>query len=101
MASTENEDEISLSLPQILSEIEKKFNDEKELDMKSVDLLFHELKKYQNGEKAIKEFKWIFGLGEEEFHVVDAKECRKVFLINFKKCGRFLQSFLMDAVKLE
>lgn len=101
MASTENEDEISISLPQILEEIEKKFNDEKELDMKGVNLLFGELKKYQNGENTIKEFKWIFGLGEEEFHVVDSKECRKVFLINFKKCASILQSFLMTAVKLE
>lgn len=101
MASTENEDDILLPLPQILEEIEKKFNDEKELDMKAVNLLFDELKKYQNGEKAIQEFKWIFGLGEEEFHVVDSKECRKVFLINFKKCARFLQTFLMTAVKLE
>lgn len=101
MASTENEDEILLPLPQILAEIEKKFIDEKELDMKSVNLLFSELKKYQNGEEAIKEFKWIFGMGEEEFHMVDSKECRKVYLINFKVCGKFLQNFLMTAVKLE
>lgn len=101
MASTENEDEILRPLPQILDEIERKFTNEKEFDYKSVDLLFSELKKYQNGDKAIQEFKWMFGMGEEEFHVVDSKECRKVYLINFKKCARFLQTFLMDAVKLE
>lgn len=101
MTSTETEDDILLPLPDILTAIEKKFNEDKELDLSLVNSLFNELKKYQNGSDAIKEFKWIFGIGEELIHTVDSKECRKVFLINFKKCASYLQEFLLNAVKFE
>ncbi|KAG5667443.1 hypothetical protein PVAND_015423 [Polypedilum vanderplanki] len=101
MASTENEDDVCLPLPDILSKLEKQFNDDKTLNMQLVTTLFSELKKYQNGNDAIQEFRWLFGLGEEEIHMVDSKECRKVFLINFKTCARYLQTFLLNAVKFE
>ena len=61
MASTENEDEISLSLPQILDEIEKDFSPEKGLCEKNVNLLFSELKKYDKGNEVITTQKSAFG----------------------------------------
>lgn len=101
MSSTENEDDIFRPLPDILTAIEEKFNDNKELDLTQVAQLFDELKKYQNGQAAIDEFKWIFGIGEDLRHTVDERECRKVFLINFRKCAIYLQNFLLSAVKFE
>lgn len=101
MTSTENEDDILRPLPDILTAIEQKFNDDKALDMTQVAQLFDELKKYQNGQEAIKEFMWIFGIGEDLMHTVDERECRKVFLINFRKCANYLQNFLLSAVKFE
>lgn len=101
MASTETEDDICRPLPEILTEIEKIFNNDRELDMKLVSVFFDELKKYQNGQEAIKEFRWLFGIGEESIHIVDSKECRKVYLVNFKTCARYLQTFLLNAIKLE
>lgn len=101
-ASTENEDDVTHSLPEILTKMEKEFNDnDKVLKLELVDSLFAELKKYQNGSDAVKEFRWMLGIGEDEIHVVDSKECRKVFLINFKMCARYLQTFLLNAIKLE
>ena len=101
MASTETDDDVCLPLPEILEQIEKHFNIEKELDMNLVKIFFDELKKYQNGQDAIKEYRWLFGLGEESIHMVDSKECRKVYLVNFKTCSKYLQTFLLNAIKLE
>lgn len=101
MASTETEDDVSRPLPAILSEIEKQYNEDKMLNPELVKVFFDELKKYQAGQDAINEFQWLFGLGEEKTHMVDSKECRKVFLVNFKICSRYLQTFLLNAVKLE
>jgi len=57
---------------------------------------FNELEKFENGALAIKEFTWLFGIGENLNHTVEDKECRKVFLIDFKKCRKFLNQFTLS-----
>jgi hypothetical protein len=101
VTTTENEDDICVPLPEILGNLEKNYGDDKSLDLKLVNALFDELRKYQNGQTAVQEFMWLFGMGEESVHMVDSKECRKVFLVNFKTCAKYLQTFLLEAIKLE
>lgn len=79
---------------EIFKLIEKEFEDTKTLNRKSVQSFFEELKKLDNGELAIKEFTWLFGINESERHFVESKECRKVFLIDFKKCRKLLEKFI-------
>jgi hypothetical protein len=78
----------------LFGEIEAKFETTKVLDYDLVDSFIAELKKLENGHAAVKEFSWLFGLGEKDHHTVESKECRKVFLIDFKKCRKFLNNFI-------
>lgn len=77
----------------ILSSIETEFDESRTLNDDLVNKLFDELMKFENGAAAVKEFTWLFGIGEKERHMVEAKECRKVFLIDFKTCRKFLNKF--------
>lgn len=83
-------DEKSIRVEEIFKSIETKFNDNKNLDRELIEKLFEELKKFSNGEKIIKEISWLFGIGEEERHIVESKECLKVFRVDFKKCWKLI-----------
>lgn len=61
-----------------------------------IQKFFDELRKFENGSFAVKEFTWLFGVGEADRHLVESKECRKVFLIDFKKSRKFLYHFMMS-----
>lgn len=77
---------------EILKSIESEFNENRALNKKLIEKLFDELKKFSNGGNAIKELSWWFCIGEDERHVVDSKECKKVFIIDFKKCWKVLNN---------
>lgn len=79
---------------ELFKSIEKEYEDTKTLNRKSIDEFFGELRKVENGETAVKEFTWLLGIDESERHIVESKECRKVFLIDFRKCLRFLDKFM-------
>lgn len=89
-----DQDEKFKQICEVFRTIEKEYEDTKALNRKSIDEFFVELRKLENGEAAVKEFTWHFGLDESETHLVESKECRKVFLIDFRKCWRFLNNFM-------
>ena len=78
----------------VFSAIESDFETSHKINDDLVLKLFEELMKFDNGADAVKEFTWRFAVGEKDHHVVESKECRKVFLIDFKKCKKFLENFL-------
>ncbi|CRL03924.1 CLUMA_CG017045, isoform A [Clunio marinus] len=78
----------------LLSSIETEYEASRELNQEQIEKLFEELKKFENWQHAIKEFTWMFGLGEEQRHIVEKKECRKVYLVDFKACHKFLNNFI-------
>lgn len=84
----------------VLTSLESEYEVSKTLNEELLNKLFEELNKFENGSTAIKEFTWMFGLGEETRHQVEnlgeSKECRKVFLVDFKQCRRFLNNFLIQ-----
>ena len=77
----------------ILTSIETEFDESRILNEDLVKKFFDELSKFENGASAIKEFTWLFGIGENERHMVDSKECLKKFLVDFKTCRKFLSQF--------
>lgn len=77
-----------------LNSIEADFESSRALNDELIEKFFAELMKFENGSSAIKEFTWMFGLGEKDRHIVESKECRKVFLIDFKQCRKYLNKFL-------
>lgn len=82
------------SVSAILSSIESDFEVSKSLNQELVKSLFEELRKLENGESAVKEFSWLFGLGESERHQVDSKECILNYLVDFKTCRKYLSRFM-------
>lgn len=80
----------------IFDEIESAYNTTKELDDGLVERFIAELKKFENGPAAVKEFSWLFGLGEADHHIVASKECKKIFLVDFRLCRKFLNKFLSN-----
>lgn len=82
------------SASSILTTIETEFDESRTLNDALVKTFFDELLKLENGSEAVKELSWLFGLGESERHIVDSKECRKVFLIDFKTCRKYLSKFI-------
>lgn len=77
-----------------LNSIEADFESSRALNDDLVEKFFAELMKFENGSSAIKEFTWMFGLGENDRHIVESKECRKVYLIDFNQCRKFLNKFI-------
>jgi hypothetical protein len=82
------------SASEILNSIESEFEVSRTLNDDLVKKFFDELMKFENGEAAVKEFTWLFGIGEKERHQVDSKECLKFFLIDFKTSRKFLNKFM-------
>lgn len=78
----------------LLNQIEEEFERDRTLNDDLVSQFFETLKKMENGDFAIKEFTWLFGFGEKSHHIVEDKECRKVYLIDFKRCRKFLNVFM-------
>ena len=78
----------------IFDAIEADFESSRTLNNELVVKFFDELQKFENGSAAIKEFTWLLGVGEADRHTVEAKECKKVYLIDFKKCRKFLNIFM-------
>src|SRR5690349_12091588 len=78
----------------ILASLESDYEANRSLNDELLSKFFEELQKFENGSSAIKEFTWMFGLGEQERHIVEEKECRKVFLVDFKQCRKFLNLFI-------
>jgi hypothetical protein len=78
----------------VFTSIETDFEDSRILNDDLVKKFFDELMKFKNGSAAVKEFTWLFGIGENERHIVESKECRKVYLVDFKTCRKFLNKFL-------
>lgn len=81
-------------ISEMFKSIEKEYEGSKTLNRKLIGELFDELKKLNNGEAAIKEFTWLFGIDESEKHFVESKECRQYFLVDFKKCWRYFDKFI-------
>lgn len=78
----------------IFTSIEAEFEKSRSLNDELIKSFFEELMKFENGGDAVKEFTWFFGIGEQERHIVESKECRKVYLIDFRKCQKFLNNFI-------
>lgn len=93
-ASAEMTSENFSSASSIFNSIEAEFEASRNLNVELVKNFFDELMKFENGEAAVKEFTWQFGIGEETRHIVEDKECRKVYLVDFKKCRKYLDNFL-------
>lgn len=83
-----------LSASSIFNSLETEFEASHVLNAELVAKFFDELSKLENGIVAVKELTWLFGIGEEKRHLIDDKECRKVYLIDFKHCRKYLNSFL-------
>lgn len=91
--------ENTLCISSHLNSIETDFESTRVLNDELIKNFFAELMKFENGSSAIKELTWMFGLGEKDRHIVEhsshsSKECRKVFLIDFKQCRKYLNKFL-------
>jgi hypothetical protein len=87
-----------LTVSSILASIENDFEIDRTLKEEAVKKFFDELMKFENGQAAVKEFSWLFGIGENASHTVannegEKKECRKVFLVDFKQCRKVLSKF--------
>lgn len=82
------------SVSTLLNQIEDEFERDRTLNDGLVNQFFETLKKMENGDFAVKEFTWLFGFGEKSHHIVEDKECRKVYLIDFKRCRKFLNVFM-------
>lgn len=85
----------------LLDSIEADFEAKRLLKADVIAKFFEELMKFENGAVAVKEFTWLFGVGETQNHMVEnddgeSKECRKVFLIDFKKSRKFLNNFMTE-----
>lgn len=87
-----------------LALLESEYDTSRTLNEELLAKFFEELQKFENGAEAIKQFTWMLGLGEQTRHmvektnmeqnIVESKECRKVFLVDFKQCRKFLNNFL-------
>lgn len=84
------------SVSTFLSSIETDYEESRTLNNDMVKKFFEELLKLENGTAAVKEFTWLFGIGENERHIVESKECRKVYLVDFKTCRKYLSKFLTE-----
>lgn len=84
------------NLTSILNSIEKEYDPSRGLNSDLLAKFFEELAKLENGDAAVKEFTWLFGIGEEKRHVVESKECWKVYLVDFNHCRKYLNNFLTD-----
>lgn len=85
----------------LLDSIEADFEANRLLKADVLAKFFEELMKFENGAAAVKEFTWLFGVGETQNHMVEnddgeSKECRKFFLIDFKKSRKFLNNFMTE-----
>lgn len=80
----------------ILNSIEAVYDTSRGLNDELVAKFFDELMKLENGSAAVKEFTWLFGIGEEKRHVVESRECWKVYLIDFNHCRKYLHNFLTN-----
>ena len=80
----------------VLNSIEMEYDSSRALNEELIAKFFEELLKLENGSEAVKQFTWLFGIGEEKRHVVESKECLKVFLIDFKHCRKYLNNFLTN-----
>lgn len=83
-------------LSKIFTLIESEYESSRTMSDDNVQQFFDEIMKFDNGSSALKEFTWLFGIGEKDRHIVEAKECRKVYLIDFKKCRKFLNTFIAE-----
>lgn len=83
------------TLLNLFSLIESNFETSRSLNNELVDNFFKELKKNDTQNSAVvKELIFLFGIGENDYHIVDSKECRKIFLVDFKKCRKLLENFV-------
>lgn len=80
----------------LFDSIEADFEKNRVLSDELIQEFFDELRKFENGSFAVNEFTWLFGIGETNRHLVESKECRKVFLIDFKKSRKYLYHFIMS-----
>lgn len=78
----------------LLNSIETEFDLSRGLNEELVAKFFEELLKLENGCTAVKEFTWLFGLGEEKTHIVESKACWKVYMVDFRQCRKYLNQFL-------
>lgn len=82
----------------LLTSIETDYESSRVLNDDLVKNFFDALLNFENGSEAVKQFVWFFGMGEKSRHMVESndgsKECRKVFLIDFKQSRKYLHSFV-------